>query len=254
MVGISTPGGPGRHGIRPRWPSGPKVPVRRIPPFIAGETYDLVLSTLEQDRTLLGRRDLGLIGTMLLAGLRVFELVALRLVDVDLTEGHLYVAHGKGDRDRYVTAPPRLCIILSDYMTDVRPARLGEASSPWLFVPREPTMHRLPDRRLSVLPPHELGGAEGRQAVAHAECVCSRRAASLAHHRQARLAPPVSAQLRGTSPVEGGRPRGHQGGTRPPTARDDPHLREHSELGAPGENQEASRMRTPAAAPEPEMK
>ena len=121
---------------------GPKAPRRRIPPFIAGETYDLVLSTLEQDRTLLGCRDYALIGTLLLAGLRIFELVALRLVDVDLTEGQLYVAHGKGDHDRYVTAPPRLCVILRAYITDVRPALLGEASSPWLFVHASPRCYR----------------------------------------------------------------------------------------------------------------
>jgi site-specific recombinase XerD len=121
---------------------GPKAPSRRIPPFIAGETYDLVLSTLGQDRTLTGGRDFALIGTLLLAGLRIFELVALRLVDVDLTEGQLYVAHGKGDRDRYVTAPPRLCVILGDYLANVRPTLLGGAPSPWLFVHVSPTPHR----------------------------------------------------------------------------------------------------------------
>jgi site-specific recombinase XerD len=120
---------------------GPKAPRRRIPPFIAGEAYDLVLSTLGQARTLVARRDFAIVGTLLLAGLRIFELVALRLVDVDLTEGQLYVAHGKGDHDRYVTAPPRLCGILGDYLANVRALLLGEASSPWVFVHVSPTHH-----------------------------------------------------------------------------------------------------------------
>ena len=119
---------------------GPKSRPRRIPPFIAGETYDLVLSTLEQARSLLGRRDFTVVGVLLLAGLRISEVVALRVVDVDLTEGQIYVAHGKGDRDRYVTAPPRLCTILSAYLTDVRPVLLGDASSPWLFVRASPQL------------------------------------------------------------------------------------------------------------------
>lgn len=110
----------------------PKIPPRRAPKFIGGSSYDHVLTTLAAGTSLLERRDYTVVATFLLAGLRVNELVHLRLSDVDLSEperghGQLYVASGKGDRERHVTAPPRLVAILRDYLASVRPALVGRA-------------------------------------------------------------------------------------------------------------------------------
>jgi len=104
---------------------GPKPSPRRIPPFITKAPADHVLAELAKDQTLIGRRDHALTATFLLAGLRNAELCTLRVQDIDLDGGTLYVAHGKGDRDRFVTMPPRLAAILRAYLADVRLPLVG---------------------------------------------------------------------------------------------------------------------------------
>jgi site-specific recombinase XerD len=118
-----------REGIaRTNAPSlafGPKPTPPRIPPFMTKAPAEHVLNVLAKDVTLMGRRDHALTAVFLLAGLRNSELVALRVQDIDLEGGTLYVSHGKGDRDRYVTLVPTLATILRGYLADVRPQLVG---------------------------------------------------------------------------------------------------------------------------------
>ena len=49
-------------------------------------------------------------------GVRVSELVSIRMVDVFLNEGKVFVNRGKNDKDRYVLMPQKLRLALSAYM------------------------------------------------------------------------------------------------------------------------------------------
>lgn len=58
------------------------------------------------------------------AGLRVSEVVALRVEDIDSQRMVLRVCQGKGKKDRYVMLSPKLLQILRDYYKAFRPASL----------------------------------------------------------------------------------------------------------------------------------
>lgn len=115
---------------------GPRVPPRRIPKYIPKAEHGPLLEALAQDTSLMGRRDYAMTATLLLAGLRCMELAGLRCEDLDLTDGRLYVANGKGGRDRWVTVVPQLAEILRGYVRDVRPA-LGSRPMGRVFMPKD---------------------------------------------------------------------------------------------------------------------
>jgi site-specific recombinase XerD len=64
-------------------------------------------------------------------GLRVSELVRLRVTDIDSHRGMIRIARGKRARDRYTLLSPRLLAELRAYWRLQRPR-------PWLFPGREP--------------------------------------------------------------------------------------------------------------------
>ena len=74
-------------------------------------------------------RDLGLVGLMLLDGLRSCEVLALQLADAQLSEGQMRV-HGKGNKQRLVPLPPEISEVLWNYLGLERPT----TNSPALFV------------------------------------------------------------------------------------------------------------------------
>jgi integrase/recombinase XerD len=88
-----------------------------------------ILSAKEIVRILAATRTIqhrALLMTAYGAGLRVSELVALRINDLDAERGTIRVVHGKGMRDRYTLLSPRLLKVLSIYRKEY------ELSS-WLF-------------------------------------------------------------------------------------------------------------------------
>lgn len=74
-------------------------------------------------------RDLGLVGLMLLDGLRSCEVLALELGDVQLADGQMRV-HGKGNKKRLVPLHPDILEVLRHYLRLERPL----TNAPALFV------------------------------------------------------------------------------------------------------------------------
>lgn len=68
--------------------------------------------------------------TVYAAGLRVSEVVLLKVVDIDSQRMLIRVEHGKGGKDRYVMLSPQLLRILRTYWRLTRPKR-------WLFPGRD---------------------------------------------------------------------------------------------------------------------
>ncbi len=64
------------------------------------------------------------------AGLRVSEVVALKILDIDSNRMTLRIEQGKGAKDRYALLSPRLLACLRDYWSRTRPP------GPWLFPTR----------------------------------------------------------------------------------------------------------------------
>jgi len=95
------------------------VPLVRTP-----RTLPRVLSPAEVD-ALLGalrtRRDRAMVEAMLLGGLRRCEVLGLRLSDVNAGERRLFIAQGKGGRQRIVPVSARFFASLGSYLDDERP-------------------------------------------------------------------------------------------------------------------------------------
>jgi len=66
------------------------------------------------------------------AGLRISEVLALRVDDIDSQRMVIRIRQAKGSKDRYVMLSPRLLILLRDYWR-ARRRRKDYQASPWLF-------------------------------------------------------------------------------------------------------------------------
>jgi integrase/recombinase XerD len=70
------------------------------------------------------------LSTAYAAGLRVSEVVGLRIADIDSGRGVIQIRHGKGGKDRQVMLPVQLLHLLRDYWQQARP-------KDWLFPGRD---------------------------------------------------------------------------------------------------------------------
>jgi site-specific recombinase XerD len=96
------------------------------------QTLPEILSPAEVRRLLEAtttRKQRVLLATTYAAGLRVSEVVRLRLHDIDAERMSLRVEQGKGAKDRYTLLSPRLLAELRAYWREYRPAQ-------WLFSAR----------------------------------------------------------------------------------------------------------------------
>ncbi len=80
-----------------------------------------------------GLRDRALIEVLYATGLRVSELVGLRLTDLRTNEGFLKCV-GKGSKERIVPMGDTAVAWVQKYIAEARPALLGKKASPWVFV------------------------------------------------------------------------------------------------------------------------
>ena len=103
--------------------------VRRIPYQKTGRKLPVVLSKGEVKALLDTLRNLkhrALLMTVYAAGLRVSEVVNLRVEDIDSQRKTLRIEQGKQRQDRYVMLSEKLVVVLRQYWRSLRPL-------PWLF-------------------------------------------------------------------------------------------------------------------------
>jgi integrase/recombinase XerD len=108
--------------------------VERIARAKEPKKLPIVLSADEVARFLQavpGLRSRAALTTAYGAGLRVSEVAALRIGDIDSRRMVIRVEHGKGGKDRYVMLSPQLLAILRAYWRLAKPAH-------WLFPGRDP--------------------------------------------------------------------------------------------------------------------
>jgi integrase/recombinase XerD len=84
-------------------------------------------------RTTLGQRDRAILELMYAAGLRVSEVLGLRLQDVDLQEGFVRV-FGKRAKERWVPFGDSAKTALQDYLQLARPKLASKRSEDYLFL------------------------------------------------------------------------------------------------------------------------
>ncbi len=102
---------------------------RKLPTVLSVEEVTRFLATIPDHKMR------AVLVTAYAAGLRVFEVVALRVRDIDNQRMVLRVADGKGAKERLVMLSPKLLELLRVYWKAVHPS--GE----WLFPGRDPAQH-----------------------------------------------------------------------------------------------------------------
>jgi integrase/recombinase XerD len=109
----------------------PKLP-RALPKTLTEADVERLLDSADID-TPLGLRDRAMLETLYATGLRVSELVGLKLTSVNLNDGVLRVT-GKGNKDRLVPLGEEAVRWLKRYLAEARPRLLDKRLSDAVFV------------------------------------------------------------------------------------------------------------------------
>ena len=108
---------------------------RTLPGYLRLEEVERLLAQPDA-KTALGLRDKAMLEVLYSTGLRVSELIGLRVMDLDTRVGCIRCI-GKGDKERIVPAGRKAVGLVEKYLHDARPKLLGKgAASPALFVNR----------------------------------------------------------------------------------------------------------------------
>jgi integrase/recombinase XerD len=110
---------------------GPKLP-RALPKTLTEADVERLLDSADVG-TSLGLRDRAMLETLYATGLRVSELVGLKLTAVNLNDGVLRVT-GKGNKDRLVPLGEEAVQWLRRYLADARPLLLARNLCDQVFV------------------------------------------------------------------------------------------------------------------------
>lgn len=103
-----------------------------LPKFLSLEDVESLLKAPALDAPR-GLRDKALIELLYATGLRVSELVGLRIADVRVQEGFLKTV-GKGSKERIVPIGDEAAQWVARYLTAGRPALVKKRDVPWLFL------------------------------------------------------------------------------------------------------------------------
>jgi len=108
---------------------------RSLPGYLRLEEVERLLEQPDST-TALGLRDRAMLEVLYSTGLRVSELIGLRVSDLDNKVGCVRCI-GKGDKERIVPVGRKALIMVEKYLRDARPKLLGKLrGSPTLFVNR----------------------------------------------------------------------------------------------------------------------
>ena len=108
---------------------------RSLPGYLRLEEVERLLEQPDA-KTAFGLRDRAMLEVLYSAGLRVSELVGLRVTDLDTKVGCVRCI-GKGDKERIVPIGKKALGMVERYLRDARPKMIGKfAGNPTLFVNR----------------------------------------------------------------------------------------------------------------------
>ena len=105
-----------------------------LPKYLSQEETEKLLAQPLSDGAL-GLRDRAMMELLYAAGLRVSELVTLRVADLNIDSGYVRTI-GKGNKQRIVPVGRAAIAALQEYFANSRPQLLGGRASAYLFVNR----------------------------------------------------------------------------------------------------------------------
>ncbi|MBW2467687.1 MAG: site-specific tyrosine recombinase XerD [Deltaproteobacteria bacterium] len=105
-----------------------------LPDVLSREDIERLLQVPDTDKPL-GVRDAAMLELLYAAGLRVSELVHVKLQDINLEAGFVRI-FGKGAKERIVPIGMQAKEKIEIYLKTVRPEQLKQSSSPFVFIAR----------------------------------------------------------------------------------------------------------------------
>ena len=111
-----------------------KQPIR-FPSSLSEAQVEALLNSPNTD-TPLGLRDRAMLELLYASGLRVTEIVSLKMIHLGLNEGVIRIVGGKGNKERLVPFGAQAADWISKYIDQSRPELLNQKLSDYLFVAR----------------------------------------------------------------------------------------------------------------------
>lgn len=104
---------------------------KKLPRILTGKEVELFLKQPKCD-SLKGYRDKAMLELLYATGIRVSELIALDLTDINIDIG--FIKCGKGSGERVIPLYSAAVVALKDYLSSARPLLISEESGNALFV------------------------------------------------------------------------------------------------------------------------
>ncbi len=109
---------------------------RRLPKVILDIDEVRLLLNTPNVQTNDGYRNKAILSILYDTAIRAAEMAAVRLEDIDLSNGYLTVRSGKGDKDRVLPLSPSVCDLIQNYILIVRPALITGKDDGYLILNR----------------------------------------------------------------------------------------------------------------------
>ncbi len=106
----------------------------KLPVVLSVRDIDAMLTSITSQRPI-DQRNSAMLELLYAAGLRVSELVSIKVMDVNLEAGFVRV-FGKGSKERIVPIGSRAIDSIDHYLKNGRRQQLGDGASPYLFLAR----------------------------------------------------------------------------------------------------------------------
>ncbi len=106
--------------------------VIRLPKTLTSEEVEALLNKPDSKKRL-GLRDRTMIELLYATGMRVSELVSIKLKDLNLEVGYI-ITFGKGSKERVVPIHEKAITLIKDYLKDSRNRLLKKGNSSYLFL------------------------------------------------------------------------------------------------------------------------
>ncbi len=91
---------------------------KKLPSFLSEQEVEQLLQVADQDQTNIGTRNKMMLYLLYVSGMRISELVHLKITDVHFDTGFIAV-HGKGGKDRMIPIPMPMLDLLKKYIYEV---------------------------------------------------------------------------------------------------------------------------------------
>jgi integrase/recombinase XerD len=106
----------------------PQLP-KQLPKYLTQEQMQQLFAAAETDGSMTGQRNKVMLSLLYVCGIRVSELVAMKIQNINFSEGCLHI-EGKGGKQRIVPLPPELITLLQSYLSRIHTHLIGAGKKP----------------------------------------------------------------------------------------------------------------------------